>query len=239
MVLGGGPFFSLLCFSVFFLLPFVPSSPLFVCSNWVSSLKMKVEKGGLDGGAAAVGGVGGGGMAAILLLLSSASLCFSFLFVSVFLLFLRSLVPCFFFFVFFVLSSLFSFLFSVFLFSHFLPKNPYIFLLSLMSLPCFFRSLSTPPKNLSLCFSSFLFFYMFLSSLSSVFFFFCFLTPKSSVHSSLFFSKSFSLLKNSLLCSLVLFLLFFSSQPPCSPISPHIYKQGERGHPVLSRHGIG
>ena len=138
---------------------------------------------------------------------------------------------------FFVLSSLFSFLFSVFLFSPFLPKNPYIFLLSLMSLPCFFRSLSTPPKNLSLCFSSFLFFYMFLSSLSSVFF--CFLTPKSSVHSSLFFSKSFSLLKNSLLCSLVLFLLFFSSQPPCSPISPHIYKQGERGHPVLSRHGIG
>ena len=70
---------SLLCFSLFFLLPFVPSSPLFVCLNWVSSLKMKVEKGGLDGGVAAVGGAGGGGMAAILLLLSSASLCFSLL----------------------------------------------------------------------------------------------------------------------------------------------------------------
>jgi hypothetical protein len=89
-----------------------------------------------------------------------------------------------------------------------------------MSLPCFFRSLSTPPKNLSLCFSSFIFFYMFLSSLSSVFF--CFLTPKSSVHSSLFFSKSFSLLKNSLLCSLVLFLLFFFPTPLFSYISPYL-----------------
>jgi len=138
---------------------------------------------------------------------------------------------------FFVLSSLFSFLFSVFLFSPFLLKNPNIFLLSLMSLPCFFRSLSTPPKNLSLCFSPFLFFFLCFSPLYPLFFF-CFLTPKSSVHSSLFFSKSFSLLKNSLLCSLVLFLLFFS-RPPYSPISPHIYKQGERGHPVLSRHGIG
>lgn len=113
MVLGGGPFFSLLCFSVFFLLPFVPSSPLFVCSNWVSSLKMKVEKGGLDGGAAAVGGAGGGGMAAILLLLSSASLCFSFLFVSVFLLFLRSLVPYFFFFVFRSFLSVFLSFFCI------------------------------------------------------------------------------------------------------------------------------
>jgi len=113
---------------------------------------------------------------------------------------------------FFILSSLFSFLFPLFLFSPFLPKTP-LYFPSLFNVPTLFFSfpINSSKHSFSLFFP---FPFFFPVSFLSILCFFCSLTPKSSVRSSLFFSKSLSSQKLSPLSVLsFLFSFFFLPDP--------------------------